>query len=675
MIVVKPNILILIAEDISQHLGCYGDLIAHTPFLDQLSKEGMIYHHTNCVSSICSTARTSLALGMYPASLGISNHGTNTAIPSDIKPVSKYIHSNGYFCAIDKTDYNFQHRSKLQIPDGWDAIIPNAGATDSPQLPQNIADTWRKRDDKPFFLMATFSCTHQSQYGYPSDTAEHRALVTPRLTAAEYVDRDAIPIPGYHFDTPQTREIWGQYYETITTMDRMVGETIAHLKNDGLYEDTIIIFLGDNGMGLAGGKCNIWNESITVPLIIRIPERFQGPQTIAYASGAHSYSAVSFIDIAPTIIELAGSKIPYYMQGRNFLSSTTFVKYSYSFMDRIDSTSDFVRAVKSNKYLYIRNFYPSNTHRFSSYTRRMAPYFTESWLQEAQNQYTQEQYLLRQYTYDRKNCFIIDIRPPEELYDLESDPQQLTNLAQNFAFHSLILDFRNNLRDFMFKIDDLGFVPEIEQHRLSQELSRPIYEIFSKGYVGYPFTKLYNMSDKMLKRTNSSKTLTTYLETDDPTFQYWALKIATYFNKQDLLPQIEKLLNNNNLTIKFAAAETIIYLSNSVSLLSKAEKVIEDMLLCEDPFINLEALMCMARHSNMLANLVPHLQKWQTLDKQHYPPEQHRIMTIIEDLSNYYPECIDQPFPYDVPTPLLQQRLLVLRQLKQNNSQRNRRLL
>lgn len=146
----KPNILCILAEDICPNLGCYGDKDAITPNIDSLAEKGMRYSHASSVGPICAPARTTLALGIYPPSLGAQHMRSNVAKPDNFRIISEYLQDAGYFCAINKTDYNFRMDNKsilkdrpAKTPPGWDRSIPGGGAADTADISRKVAGIWR----------------------------------------------------------------------------------------------------------------------------------------------------------------------------------------------------------------------------------------------------------------------------------------------------------------------------------------------------------------------------------------------------------------------------------------------------------------------------------------------------------------------------------------------------
>lgn len=269
----RPNILWITAEDICPNLGCYGDPDAVTPHLDRFAAEGVRFRHCFSVHPCCSPSRSALATGVYPTRLGTFQHrGKMWVNPELVKCFPSLLRAAGYYTfngsrgGTAKLDYNFEPKDKP-----WDKV----GS-------QEVE--WRQRAaGQPFFGQINLACTHQSQYGRrppggePAASAKRQpdppaAKAKVARPAAERVHHPGkVRVPSYHPDTPAVREIWAEYHDRITQMDGQFGTLLEMLADDGLADDTIVVFFGDNGHGIPGGKVWLWNGP-HVPLIIRFPK-------------------------------------------------------------------------------------------------------------------------------------------------------------------------------------------------------------------------------------------------------------------------------------------------------------------------------------------------------------------------------------------------------------------
>ena len=425
----KPNILWLSAEDISAHFGCYGDKNAITPNIDNLAKEGMRYSRTFTTAGVCAPCRSGIITGMYQTTLGSHHMRCTATLPEKIKPFSYYMREAGYFCTNNsKQDYQFK------TPKGsWD-------------INSNKAH-WRDRKDKsqPFFAVFNYTGCHES--GITSKSKYNQ--VTKKLSADLRRDPKKLDLPPYYQDTPTTREDWKRNYELITAMDQWAGNLIQQLKDDGLYEETIIVFWSDHGIGMPRSKRWLFNSGTHIPLVVRIPEKFrvdgQGK------AGTVSHELVSSIDFASTMMNLAGIKVPDHMQGRAFLGKDLSEKrnYVHGARDRMDERYDIIRTVRDERYLYIRNYEPLksyyqyiNTCEKGATMREMRKLHNEGKLPPEVEYYFKP------------------TKPVEELYDYINDPHNMKNLAADPNYKETLEKLRKEHLRWVKDSKDIGLIPE-----------------------------------------------------------------------------------------------------------------------------------------------------------------------------------------------------------------------
>lgn len=651
----KPNILWLIAEDMCPNLGCYGDVDAITPRLDQLAKEGMRYNQVSSCGPVCSAARTTLALGMYPSSVGTGNHRSCVKLPDYIKIFAEFMQEVGYYTAINKTDYNFELNYDGDRLQGWDTSIKSEYFADTPDLAKVLSETWNQREEgKPFFFMHTYAITHQSKYGFPSTPDKHRETYLPRIKPSEYQNRETLHVPKYHPDNKETREIWGQYHETVTTMDRMVGEAIDQLKAENLYEDTIIFFFGDNGMGIPSGKFSMWNEGISVPLIVRVPDKYKGLVS-DYSSGSVSEKPITFVDFAPTALNLGGAKVPEYMQGHDFLTSDK-AKYTYNFRNRIDCSCDLIRSIKTDKYLYIRNFYPQKGWRFSPYIAISAPYFTSAWEEEVKN--------LKHNDYNRLTSFFKDRKPEEELYDLVNDPDQMNNLVADTSLETELHELRHLLIDEMIKTNDGGLFPEHELKKLS--VNQTSYDVLTNKKL-YPIEEILNICNQINDCSLTIEEAIILYANENPVIRYWAMQgiyaLGKYTDVERAI--ILEGLEDESEMIALTSAETILMLSDNEGDTKLAkDKLISFLTNVEDVFLPLEAAVSIDRIGIKCADLVKHTKHLIDEDTVTNEINVERYVQAVIGIAKYYAEVMDLPHEYIDPNDWYNQRLFELRKLK-----------
>jgi len=334
----RPNILWISCEDISPHLGCYGVANAITPTLDALAARGVRYTNAFTVAGVCAPSRSGIITGMYPSTLGSQHMRCEATLPSHVRCFPEYLRQAGYCCTNNsKTDYNFTHP-----PATWDESSPRAH--------------WRKRrKGQPFFSVFNFTVTHESRILMRG--AEYEKQIA-RLKPNQRQDPARLALPPYYPDTPEVRRDWANVFELITAMDYQAADVLRELEEDGLAGETIVFFWSDHGTGLPRAKRWLYDSGTRVPLIVHIPEKFRtaGEGT----PGSVNDELVSFIDLGPTVLNLAGAKVPAQMQGRAFLGANLKPprQYIYGARDRMDERYDIIRSVRDKRYRYIRNYEP-----------------------------------------------------------------------------------------------------------------------------------------------------------------------------------------------------------------------------------------------------------------------------------------------------------------------------
>ncbi len=434
----RPNILWISCEDISPHLGCYGYGNARTPTLDRLAEEGTRYTHAFTVHGVCAPSRSGIITGMYPSTIGSTYMRCRVQLPDHISCFPEYLRQAGYYCSNNsKTDYNFQHP-----PSAWDESSGRAH--------------WRNRaDGQPFFAVFNFTLTHESQIRLRGDAYTQRSA---RLKPEDRQDPDKLTtLPPYYPDTPESRRDWAQYYELITALDYLAADTLAELNDDGLTDDTIVFFWSDHGVGLPRAKRWLYDSGCRVPLIVRIPEGFrvegQG------APGTVDDRLINMIDLGPTVLNLAGVPVPEHMQGQPFLGPDLPDprRFIFGARDRVDERYDMIRTVRDPRYRYVRNYEPFRPYyQYVTYAE-VTPTMKELRRLHAEGQLP-----------PAAEQFMADEKPIEELYDLETDPHEVRNLARSRQHQDVLRRLRQVHVDWMLETGDLGLIPEAEVAELEK---------------------------------------------------------------------------------------------------------------------------------------------------------------------------------------------------------------
>ncbi len=393
----KLNILWLIAEDMSPDLGCYGVKEVSTPNLDQLAKEGMRWTNVYTTAPVCSASRSAFCTGMYQTTIGAHHHRSHRddgyKLPEGVQIISDYFRNLNYFTADlitmpaefkfrgeGKTDWNFFYPGKPFDSTRWDDLKPH----------------------QPFYAQINFQETH-------------RAFKAPK-----HADRSKLFLPPIYPDHPVAREDWGKYLDAATELDRKIGLIIAQLKKEGLWENTIVLFMSDHGEAHVRAKQFCYDDGLRIPLIIRWPDSYPVPK--GFKKGEVSNQLISAIDLLPTFYSLVGGKKPAMMQGQIFLGDHQDQprKFVFSARDRCDETTFRFRTVRDQRYRYIRNFMPERPFMQSNHYKEGA-YPVWNLIKQLGKK--------GELTAWQKNFYLAPQMEKEELYDLENDPWEMTNLV------------------------------------------------------------------------------------------------------------------------------------------------------------------------------------------------------------------------------------------------------
>ena len=483
----RPNILWISAEDIGPQFGCYGDPHAITPNIDRLSSQGTRYTNAYTTAGVCAPCRSGIITGMYQNSIGTHHMRCNSLLPSWLKPFPKALKESGYYCTNNsKTDYQFSKPSTNEI---WDESGSRAH--------------WKNRKkDQPFFAVFNYTGCHES--GIASES-KYKS-VTANLTAKERQDPNKIStLPPYYPDTPAVREDWKRNYELITAMDSWAGSLIKEIKDQGLYEETIIFFWSDHGVGLPRAKRWLYHSGTHVPLIVRIPGQL---------AGKVDHQLVSSIDFGPTVLNLAGIKVHDNLQGRAFLGKNLSAprRYVFGARDRMDERYDIIRAVFDGRFRYIRNFEPLKPYYQYMNTPEKGATMRE--IRRAENESS--------LTVAGK-LFSSSEKPVEELYDIKVDPHEINNLASDSKYLSKIKLMRNVMSNWQSTIGDIGLIPEAEIE-IQEKQSGSRFEIMNgKESDSNHIQQLVSVATKASEGISALDDLIRASTSNDPVIRYWAM--------------------------------------------------------------------------------------------------------------------------------------------------------
>ncbi len=448
----RPNILVLMAEDLSPRIGAFGDPVAVTPQLDALAQEGVRYTQTFTTAGVCAPSRAAHITGVHQMAIGAQHMrssggpegGYKTVPPAEVKAYPELLRAAGYYTFTDsKLDYQFSGPLAGSGPISiWDD--------------EGMGSSWTGRaPDQPFFGLINLQHTHESgtfaPLGHRPVSLMHfgmqvmRAITLGRSTTKGPVTPEDIIVPPYYPDIPSVRETMARHYNNISAMDAEVGRLLEQLDRDGLADNTIVIWTTDHGDGLPRAKRELLDSGIRVPMIIRWPEASR-PADIS--PGTSDNRLISLIDFAPTVLALAGVKPPDYLQGKNFSDANQARRYIYAARDRVDEVTDRQRAVRDQRFKYIRSWHPevAGGHPLAyrdiqTMTRDMRALWHAGQLTPIQARW-------------------FEGVAEEQLYDLLHDPHELNNLAGNEAYSVHLERLRTELDAWLERTGDLSRHPE-----------------------------------------------------------------------------------------------------------------------------------------------------------------------------------------------------------------------
>jgi len=448
----RPNILLLMAEDLSSRIGSFADPVAVTPNIDALAEQGVRYTNVFTTAGVCAPSRTAIITGLHQISVGGQHmrtssrpEGSYLAVPpAEVKGFPELLRAAGYFTYTDhKLDYQF---SGTFVGTGPSTIWDREGDEFS----------WRDRQPgQPFFAYRNFLVTHESGVFTPlgnwPNSITHLIMQLLRFwqgleTGVGPVTPQEVEVPPYYPDTLTVRRDLARHYNNVYQMDLQVGEIIDQLKADDLLDSTIVIWTSDHGDGLPRAKRDLYDSGIKVPMVIYWPEAYK-PDYIQ--TGSLDQQMISFVDLAPTILAMAGVKIPSVMQGSNFVDeNNTHRNYVFASRDRIDEVYDRQRAVRDDRYKYIRSWYPlqANGHRLNfrdnlEMMKEMWALHNKGMLNDIQNRW-------------------FEAPGEEQLYDTLKDPHEISNLASAPDHQAELERMQQALTNWQGRVEDWSELEE-----------------------------------------------------------------------------------------------------------------------------------------------------------------------------------------------------------------------
>ncbi len=452
-----PNILLLVAEDLSPRIGAFGDEVARTPAIDELAAKGVRFTNVFTTAGVCAPSRAGLILGMHAIATGTHHmrtqdgpSGKYLSVPSPlIKAFPEMLRAAGYFTYQHaKLDYQFSGPLSGSGPSSiWDAEDNNG--------------QWADREDgQPFFGMINYMVTHESGGFAPLGTVWPNSLIHFGMQVFQtyqrwgYTDQiinttpEEVVVPPYYPDIPPVRASLAQHYDNIQIMDRQVDEVLKRLEHDGLADSTIVIWTTDHGDGLPRAKRDLFDLGLKVPMVIYWPDALRPAE---FEPGQIDDRLVSFVDLTASLLAMAGVDRPPHFHGKDFLNPNTEPReYIFAARDRIDDLMDRQRAVRDHRFKYIRSYMPEVPGGHRSEFRDNLPIMQALWqaLEAGELNAVQRSWF--------------ESVPAERLFDLEADPLELEDVATNPAYAEDLARMRDAYARFAERIPDLADLPEPE---------------------------------------------------------------------------------------------------------------------------------------------------------------------------------------------------------------------
>jgi N-sulfoglucosamine sulfohydrolase len=468
----RPNILWIVGENFALDLGCYGAENVRTPHLDGLAAAGVRYTNVFATSPVCAPSRSAFMTGMYQTTTDTHNMRSHREddfrLPPGVRPITHRLRDAGYFTAnisrigervvgTGKLDLNFVNEGKLYDSDDWSAL----------------------KENQPFFAQIN---TPEAEY----DIYDRKSAEKPRVPWVgeewhpQIATEENVTPPPYYPDHPVTRQEWARYLNSVSGLDVRVGWILDQLKQDGLADNTVIIFFADNGRLDARGIHWCWDSGLHVPMIVHWPEKLGSPPP-QYEPGTVNDQVISLLDLTATTLAIAGIARPLGMQSRIFLGKDADPprRFAFSARDRIDETVIRRRSVREARYHYIRNFTPgagfTTLNRYKEKCFLVMPLMRR--LHAEGNLTGPAAELMKPF-------------PEEQLYDTQQDPHEIKNLAASDApeHREALLRLRAALDTWIPETGDLGGNPEPPE--IVAPFEKEMHDWFgTPEYIDHPLRK------------------------------------------------------------------------------------------------------------------------------------------------------------------------------------------
>ena len=428
----KPrNVVLIIADDLGLDLGCYGNRAIRTPNLDKLAKRGVRFTRAYATVSSCSPSRASILTGLYThqnGQYGLQHPPHSQQTHPWVQSLPNLLRAGGYWTGL----IGKFHVGPNSVY-AFDQVITKGtgGNRDVAAMARLAREFIGRREQRPFFLVYTFSDPHRAAKGF----ANEKFAKDP---AEVRYDPGKVNVPYHLPDTPEVRRDLAEYYQAVSRMDRGVGLLLDVLRAAGQLDDTLIVFISDNGRPFPGAKTTLYAAGIHLPLLV------SGP---GVPPGRTSDALVSYVDLAPTILDWAQAKGPKYkLPGRSLLPLLRGEEGKVR--DAVFASHQFheitmaypCRAICTKKYKLILNLTPRLEYPLASDL-----WGSPSW-----------QGILKRgdKMMGQRSVAAFLHRPREELYDLSKDPDELRNVAADPAYAEVLTDLRRRIQAWREETND-----------------------------------------------------------------------------------------------------------------------------------------------------------------------------------------------------------------------------
>lgn len=437
----KLNFVLIVGDDHGRELGCYGNPVIRTPNLDRLATEGTRFEFAFCTTASCSPSRSVILTGIHNhanGTYGLQHSYHHFQSFDNIKSLPVYLAEAGYRTIL---------AGKLHVaPESvyrFEYVVQKVNPRSTVEMAERCRELLAEKSDRPFFLYFCPTDPHRGggrleDLPYRPDRFGNREKPYPGVDEVVY-DPSQVIVPPWLPDTPACRAELAQYYQSVSRMDQGIGRLMQILRETGQWERTVVIYISDNGPPFPGAKTTVYEPGIRLPCIVRHP--------LAQRKGVVSHAMISWVDIAPTILELAGLPVPPSMQGRSL--ARILEDEQPAGWDEVYASHTFhevtmyypMRVVRERRFKLIWNIAWPLPYPFASDLWEAAT-FQERLSQGLDTFYGTR--TLRQYIH----------RPQFELYDLEADPFESRNLADDPAYADVLARLKRKLREFQQKTND-----------------------------------------------------------------------------------------------------------------------------------------------------------------------------------------------------------------------------